>query len=195
MLAAKAGHAQILRLLWEGGASLVAKDICGQTATHFAAQEDRGECIEMLHQLCVEQIAKLQDEAAGEAEKMASLGLSGPAPTTADTISLQRQDTIDEDMKTANTKPSIDLVINSTSKNGTTPLHVAAAFASLSAIEALVKLGANVDAQDNMQETPMHRAARRNYYECYDYLKNIGRGDDKIRNLMGETPADVLFDR
>lgn len=193
MLAAKSGMSEAIRLLWEGGASLIAKDISGQTAAHFAAQEDRGECIATLHELCLEQIARLQKEAAGEAEKIAALGLVGAAPTTADKVSISS--VTEDDIKAAETVPSVSLAIDSPSKNGTRPLHVAAAFASLGAIEVLVRLGAEVNAQDNMRETAMHRAARRNYFECYDFLKTVGRGDDKIRNLMGETPSDVLFDR
>jgi uncharacterized protein len=193
MQAAKSGMSETLRVLWEGGASLIAKDISGQTAAHFAAQEDRGECIAMLHTLCLEQIERLQNEAAGEAEKMAAMGLVGTVNTTADKASIISAAT-EDDIKAAQTPPSVSLVIDSPSKNGTRPLHVAAAFASLGAMEVLVRLGAEVNAQDNMRETAMHRAARRNYFECYDFLKMAG-GDDKIRNLMGETPSDVLFDR
>lgn len=45
-----------------------------------------------------------------------------------------------------------------------------------------------------MMETAMHRAARRNYFQAYALLKGAG-GRDDIRNLMRETPADVMVDR
>lgn len=202
MIASKTGRPEIIKLLWEGGASIVAKDISGQTAAHFAAQEDRAESIAILHELCLEQVQKLQIQAADEAEKMAALGLNNnnnnnntSVPTTTnDRNLLTRQETTEEDIK-ANSIPSVEATIDCPSKNGSRPLHVAAAFASLNAIEILVKLGAEVNAQDNMRETAMHRAARRNYFECYDYLKTVGRGDETIRNLMGESPLDVLYDR
>ena len=196
MIASKVERLEIMRLLWENGASIIAKDISGHTAAHFAAQEDRGESIQLLYQLCLEQIQQLQIEASNEAEKMASLGLSNNNNNNNNTNasnSLPRQET-EEDIKASNI-PSIQLTIDCPSKNGSRPLHVAAAFASLNAIEMLVKLGVEVNAQDNMRETAMHRAARRNYFECYDHLKNIGHGDETIKNLMGESPLDVLYDR
>jgi uncharacterized protein len=201
MLAAKSGKSETLRVLWEGGASLIAKDISGQTAAHFAAQEDRGECLETLHALCLEQIGQLQTAAANEAEKMASLGLSAPAPSTADRLPSSRPGSTanatmtEDDVMATQVIPSVQLTIDSPSKNGTRPLHVAAAFASLNAIEVLVRLGVEVNAQDNMRETAMHRAARRNYFECYDFLKTSGGADEMIKNLMGESPLDVLYDR
>jgi hypothetical protein len=51
-----------------------------------------------------------------------------------------------------------------------------------------------VNVRDNMMETPMHKAARRNYILAYNMLKEAG-GRDTLLNLMGETPADVLVDR
>jgi ankyrin repeat protein len=51
-----------------------------------------------------------------------------------------------------------------------------------------------VNARDNMMETAMHKAARRNFILAYNMLKAAG-GRDTLLNLMGETPADVLVDR
>jgi ankyrin repeat protein len=51
-----------------------------------------------------------------------------------------------------------------------------------------------VNSQDRMLETAMHRAARRNYFQAYALLKEAG-GSDDIRNLMRETPEDVMVDR
>ena len=59
-----------------------------------------------------------------------------------------------------------------------TTLHLAARFSSASVIEAFVKAGAKVDAQDGDQETPLHYAAR------------INTSEDVIRVLI-ECGADV----
>jgi hypothetical protein len=45
-----------------------------------------------------------------------------------------------------------------------------------------------------MKETPIHRAARRSFYPCYQLLKAHGALEN-IQNLMGETPRDVLLDK
>ena len=66
--------------------------------------------------------------------------------------------------------------------------------AACSALTCLLCSALQVNARDNMMETPMHKAARRNYILAYNQLQAAG-GRDTLLNLMGESPADVLVDR
>ncbi|KAJ8674700.1 hypothetical protein QAD02_010486 [Eretmocerus hayati] len=66
------------------------------------------------------------------------------------------------------------LPINIANISGTTPLHVAAEFSSLSILKVLVKSGANVDWVHNWGESALNRSTRNGRDEnVFDYLLNI----------------------
>ena len=50
-----------------------------------------------------------------------------------------------------------------------------------------------VNNQDNLGETPMHKAGRKNYFEAYKMMQNAG-GSDSIKNNLRETPKQLMFD-
>jgi ankyrin repeat protein len=137
MCAAKGGQTPVIRLLVEAGAGLIRRDLGGQTAAHFAAQEDQSECLDMLATLCEERLAALQQEAAAEADKLISLGIS---------VKKVEEEIDKDDGEGGNVDevPTVEETIDSASKNGTRPLHVAAAFNSLRAVESLIRHGAEV---------------------------------------------------
>lgn len=182
MTAAKKGHAEMLEFLFESGCNLIAQDKSGQTAAHYAAQEDHHNCIETLYELGLvrqEFEAKVAEEGPDAVE-------NGPVGEGDN----NEEDEDDEPKPLFLAMQTIETL----SKNGATPLHIAAVFDSRKSIQVLVDMEVDVNAVDNMMETPMHKAARRNYILAYNMLKEAG-GRDTAINLMGETPADVLVDR
>ncbi len=88
---------------------------------------------------------------------------------------------------------SVAQVIDSQSKNGSRPLHVAAAFDSREAIAALLRHGAQVGSKDSVSETPLHRAARRSYMVSYRLLTEAG-ADENEKNAMHESARDLRVD-
>ncbi len=88
---------------------------------------------------------------------------------------------------------SVAEVIDGPSKNGSRPLHVAAAFDSREAITALLRHGAQVGSRDSVSETPLHRAARRNYMVSYRLLTEAG-ADENEKNAMHESARDLRID-
>lgn len=95
--------------------------------------------------------------------------------------------------------------VNETDKNGVTPLHRAVRFRSPAAVLALLKLGANVDAQDRKtQSTALHRAVT---HTGAPGTKDKGKeikaivtaliqsgADTRIKNKMGKKPIEYVKD-
>lgn len=83
--------------------------------------------------------------------------------------------------------------INHKARNGLTALHLAAQQVCLQAAEILLEYGADPNARDNNQETPMHKAGRRTAHVMYQTLK-INHGDERLYNAFRQTPRDLLYD-
>mmetsp|Transcript_11690 Transcript_11690/g.19056 ORF Transcript_11690/g.19056 Transcript_11690/m.19056 type:complete len:318 (-) Transcript_11690:136-1089(-) len=197
MTAAKKNHPDMLEFLFESGCNIAAQDNSGQTAAHYAAQEDNNECIATLYELgLVRQAYELQ--LAEEGPDIADAVLDDKPLTLIGVNDDKEEDKkkVEDDKEDEEAPPLFNVMqtIETTSKNGGTPLHVAAVFDSRKCIQALIEYDVDVNARDNMMETAMHKAARRNYILAYNMLKAAG-GRDTLVNLMGETPADVLVDR
>lgn len=158
MTAAKGGHAHILRQLWEYGALVTSTDLGGMTAAHYAAQEDKAEAIRMLYSLAEDEARILKGGSIApstakrrDSESIVPSRLKNPAPSAIfDTsASISRMGSIESvasiDMTSVEV-PNFDAmqVIDSPSKNGRCPSHVAAAFDAREALEALISLGVNV---------------------------------------------------
>lgn len=135
MCAAKGGKPATLRYLWEEGAVLHARDNAGQTAAHYAAQEDHADCISELLLLCREQIEAIHLEAQMAAEADAANGLSAKKPEVED----EGKDEDGEDEEPLEPL-SEEAVLDGQSHNGTRPLHVAASFDSVKVIKTLLDM-------------------------------------------------------
>ena len=77
------------------------------------------------------------------------------------------------------------------SRNGETPLHVAAWVDAGRAVERLVAWGANANARTPYGWTPLHYAASANARRAFEELV-AGGADAGARDVNGDTPADVL---
>ena len=79
--------------------------------------------------------------------------------------------------------------VNVKSGKGWTALHTAAFDGNTKSVEKLIDLGADVDAVNNMYETPLYKAADYNHYNTVKVL--IERGADvHIDDAYGQLPID-----
>lgn len=74
----------------------------------------------------------------------------------------------------------IELLSNLHFQKGQTPMHCACAEEHLDAVEALIGLGANVDAQDNDGNTPLHVATRTRHTGIAQLLLKAGANTELI---------------
>ncbi|XP_053982715.1 ankyrin repeat and death domain-containing protein 1A-like isoform X2 [Hylaeus volcanicus] len=82
------------------------------------------------------------------------------------------------------------LELNVTDKKGQTPIHCACAEEHLEAVEILIGLGANVDAQDNEGNTPLHVATRTRHTAIAQLLLKA-EANTELTDQMGFTPLHV----
>jgi ankyrin repeat protein len=81
---------------------------------------------------------------------------------------------------------------NQADKNGWTPLHVAAQECSLEAVQALLAVGANIDAQDSDGNTPLSNAVFRYTGDGSVVAVLLESGADAERsNFHGVSPRSL----
>lgn len=100
----------------------------------------------------------------------------------------------------SNAKGSKNLVVDS--QKGQTPVHYACTQEHLEAVEVLIGLGANVDAQDSEGNTPLHVATRTRHTAIAQLLLRTGANTeltDEVNNIFNfvlhrsaNTPRDRL---
>eukprot|EP01041_Mallomonas_annulata_P009851 gene9851-20490_t len=84
-------------------------------------------------------------------------------------------------------------VLETVSRNGSSPLHVAATVDAHRAVSYLIKAGVELDVVDSVGETALHRAAKRNFHCSYSLLLEGGaRGD--VKNIFWQTPSQLMTD-
>lgn len=178
MYAMKNNHLPMIDLLIkrQGNVNLVNK--CGMNGFHFASQCNHHKAIEMA--------------------VIAYQSLTNAATTTTTNTTAREGDDSSEAFSGINSGRGVsnDLLfqaINQPSNNLQTPLHLACSSGSDQCVELLLRLGANPNSQDSVQETPLHKAARNSYFHLYRLLMQFGSRDD-IKNVFRETPADCLVD-
>ena len=68
-------------------------------------------------------------------------------------------------------------------------------FGSQKCLEYLIGLGVSMESKDSIGETPMHKAARKNFFETYNTIKGVtGPEGERTENVLRETPHGLLHD-
>ena len=73
-------------------------------------------------------------------------------------------------------------------------IHLAARVGNIEDVEALVNLGAPVNAKGDLGHTPLHYAAALGHVRLVERLLQIG-ADPQLKNEFDETPGDVALSR
>jgi hypothetical protein len=85
-------------------------------------------------------------------------------------------------------------ILDIPSLSGARPIHLCGDFGAIDCLKYLLSLGINPNSQDTIGETPLHRAARKSYFDVYSLLKAAG-AKEFIENSMRETPHQLLHDQ
>jgi len=72
-----------------------------------------------------------------------------------------------------------------------TPLHLAAIRGNLHIVRLLVESGADKNAKDFDENTPLHHSSEFGHFECIIYLIKEAGADATIKNKFGYTPSDI----
>ena len=80
----------------------------------------------------------------------------------------------------------------STLNTSGTPLHAAAWFRNLEAVNILLKHGANVNSINHQRDTPLHMAARKTELQIFKALVD-GGANPNARNSYLQTPSMLIF--
>lgn len=87
--------------------------------------------------------------------------------------------------------PLTNDILMTKTKTGITPAHVAAQFDCFEALRFLARCGCDMEARDELDETPAHKAARNNSQVCLKFLKSKMGVDMHCENKETDTPADL----
>jgi len=82
--------------------------------------------------------------------------------------------------------------VNDRGNLGNTPLHVAAVWGDVRAINCLLDHGANIDAVGEFGETALHVAVQMRRPEAVETLLARGASRD-VRNDLGKTPIELAM--
>jgi len=221
MYACKAGHAETVSKICSLGGNISATDMAGMTAAHFAAVGDHPGALEALYRAAEEKLNALLPPQLQQIQSQQSTASAPPSasPDPANTTSLQGTPTKPEGLPSILTKQgskraqlahnrsqrkkqvvttevpkgkAID-VIDAPCRNGSRPIHLAAAVGAVKAIEYLVSVNVNLASVDSRGDTPLHRAGRNNHHEAYRLLVSAG-SVDSVKNDNYESAAALLID-
>ncbi|KAG9474873.1 hypothetical protein GDO78_003373 [Eleutherodactylus coqui] len=83
--------------------------------------------------------------------------------------------------------PTNGLGVNVTSRDGFTPLHIAALHGHSVLVTLLLKHGAHVDAKNGNRALPLHLACHKEHFEVVKILLEVSTGKNK-KDMNGNTP-------
>lgn len=72
-----------------------------------------------------------------------------------------------------------------------TPLHIAIIRGNIAIVRALIESGANKDARDFDENTPLHLASEFGHFECIIYLIKECGADPTLKNKFGYIASDI----
>ncbi|NXT57900.1 ANK2 protein, partial [Pluvianellus socialis] len=161
--AARSGHDQVVELLLERGAPLLARTKNGLSPLHMAAQGDHVECVKHL----LQHKAPVDDVTLDYLTALHVAAHCGHYRVTKLLLD-----------KRANP--------NARALNGFTPLHIACKKNRIKVMELLVKYGASIQAITESGLTPIHVAAFMGHLNIVLLLLQNGASPD-VTNIRGET--------
>ena len=164
------GHADIVEVLLEHGASIAQEGQC-ETALHFAADREDGLILSLLLKWCTAEDINATDESCQTPLHRACLVPDSPA------IGLLLDYDVDPNVK---------------DKCGLTPLHLVAEQGNAGGAELLLSHGADVHATDNMQKTPLALAAMQGrMFFCGGSSNLDPNSHEEIVKVLLEDGADL----
>lgn len=217
MYACKAGHAETVSKICSLGGNFLATDMAGMTAAHFAAVGDHPGALEALYKAAEVKISESLPHPTKQSTPdkpslfaiEASVSSKPPSESAnnrlpdispskqqskraklALTRSQRRQA---QAVVTAAPRTNAIDVIDTPCRNGSRPIHLAAAVGAVKAIGYLVSVNINLTSIDSRGDTPLHRAGRNNHHEAYRLLVSAG-ALDSVKNDNYESPAALLID-
>ncbi|KAL7806694.1 ankyrin repeat-containing domain protein [Trichoderma aethiopicum] len=159
--------------LLEHGAAIDAKDIEGYTPLYLAATDGTTEVVALL------------------IDKGADVGKAAKDRRTPLHMALSRgQDGLETAKRLLKYDPGVgghNPYVNAMAKDDATPLHVAAEYGPLEAVEMLLHLGANIDQTDEFGQTALLIAIYNENWDIADWLLKAG-ADIKADSREGYTP-------
>ena len=158
MLAAKGAHRSSLCLLLDKGARLDMKDTGGDTAIHYACRGGESEIVLQL-------LARGMQPAAAGYRRWTPLHHA--AYHGFDVCVSHLLQAICSSASGSNTS-----LVNSSSQDGHTALHLAAAQGHCRCLVLLLDKGADIAAKDSKGKTALHHCSVRNSCECLELLAN-----------------------
>ena len=82
--------------------------------------------------------------------------------------------------------------VNITANNKLTPLHLAAYTGQMETVEALIELGADVNAEDENKKTPLHLAKQASFPEIVKVLIKNGAGRKKGKTKVSPNKKKLI---
>lgn len=204
MLAAMHNHTEVLALLHQHDCNLFATNRSGYTIAHFAAHGNHVEALRCLIDLfrgdreyIHETVTILEEQPILPQPRLSLISRNSESSVT------DRHKVFLKGCVAQNSYHSIPInellimkdtdVLTRPSRNGMTPLHLAASADSKDALLFLLETGVDPNPFDGNRETPLHKAGRASHFEAYRLLRTFG-ADAEVRNLTGETPSALLTD-
>ena len=210
--AAKMGHHDsLIFILDECDGNIFAKNSGGMSIAHYAVQCDYVEILKVM----VERFTRKLQLIIARLEELELIALNGGDAAMGDPLegaediekpegtlnieqlriamNIENEETSEEDILAEVMKMQPEDILNMPSLSGCTCLHLCGEFGSMKCLEYLISLKLDMNSQDSVGETPMHKAGRKNHFEAYNTMKEVG-GSDKVKNLLGETPFQALHD-
>ena len=204
MLAAMYNHHEVITLLHQHNCNLFATNRSGYTIAHFAAHGNHVESLRCLidlfrgdRQYMHETVTILEEQPLHPLPRLSLTNLNNTS-SAADRHKSFLKDCVAQGSYHSIPLPDLlsmkDIeVLTRPSRNGMTPLHLAASADSKDALLFLLEAGVDPDPFDGNLETPLHKAGRAKLFEVYRLLLRFG-ADEQVRNLTGESPSALLVD-
>lgn len=174
-LAAVAGHAGAVDALVKAGGSVLSKGSSGDTAFHSACTHKDDVALRIVEALCGSPTST-----SANAPQRAG---AAPQPLI-----------VDEDRPPSSGPQAVGVALASHNKAGATPLHLAAAKASVTVARRLLELGADANVKNpEDEEVPLHMAARGGHTEMVRLLLDQKGVDVGALNASGETALHLAM--